>query len=347
MADKHIHGGSVTAADVARRAGVSQATVSRVFSSTCKIQINPESRQRVLDAAEELGYIPNAIAQIMKSGRSGIIGIVVSNYFNLFYYHILGILANCLADCGLRAMVYTSDPKEDINALLENLYQYQVDGVIITSSALSHHITSRWIKKGMPVALLNGYLPEVEISAVQSDQYGSGKIMAEYLMKVGHQRFAYISSDNSPHRNYIPRQRGFLETLEKNGCMDYRVIPAGYSYESGLEAGRSLLAEPLPPDAIFCSGDLNALGVIDAVREHAELRLGIDISVTGYDAPLLPALNAYSLTGMTQQIRRLCTDCVELLQRLIENPDLPSQVITRPMILTVRDSSRKIFEKKN
>ncbi len=341
MAERRDKRGIVTASDVARFAGVSQATVSRVFNKDCKIRINPESRQRVLDAAEELGYIPNAIAQIMKSGRSGIIGIVVSSYFNLFYYQILEILTNRLMDLGFRAMVFTSDPKEDINALMESLYQYQVDGVIVTSSALSHHVTSKWIKKGMPVTLLNGYMPEMEISAVQSDQYGSGKTMAEYLMEVGHQRFAYVSSENSLHKNYIPRQRGFMETLEKNGVRECKVIPGGYSYESGLEAGRALLSEPSPPDAIFCSGDLNALGVIDAVRERKGLRLGVDISVTGYDAPILPALNAYSLTGMTQQTHRLCMDCVDLLQRLIESPDLPPQVITRPMTLTIRGSSRK------
>lgn len=333
--------GAVTAGDVARLAGVSQATVSRVFNKNCKIQIHPDSRQRVLAAAEELGYIPNAIAQIMKSGRSGIVGIVVSSYFNLFYYQALEILTNRLMELGLRAMVFTSDPKEDINALMEGLYQYQVDGVIVTSSALSHNVTAKWIKKGMPVTLLNGYMPEMEISAVQSDQYGSGKTMAEYLLEAGHQRFAYVSSENSPHKNYIPRQHGFLETLEKKGVRVCKVIPAGYSYESGLEAGRLLLAEPFPPDAIFCSGDLNALGVIDAVREREGLRLGKDISVTGYDAPILPSLRAYSLTGMSQQTQRLCWDCVDLLRRLMDYPDLPPQVITRPMILTIRDSSRK------
>lgn len=341
MEEIRSRSGAVTAGDVARLAGVSQATVSRVFNKNCKIQINPDSRRRVLAAAEELGYIPNAIAQIMKSGRSGLVGIVVSSYFNLFYYQALQLLTNCLMEQGLRAMVFTSDPKEDINALMEGLYQYQVDGVIITSSALSHHMTARWIQKGMPVALLNGYMPELEISAAQSDQYGSGRAMAEYLLEVGHRRFAYVSSENSPHKNHIPRQHGFMETLEGRGVRDCRVIPAGYSYESGLEAGRLLLSEPFPPDAIFCSGDLNALGVIDAAREREGLRLGEDLSVTGYDAPILPSLRAYSLTAMSQQIQRLCLDCVELLRGLMENPDLPPRVITRPMILTVRDSSRK------
>ena len=342
--EKHGRGKPVTATDVARLAGVSQATVSRVFNKDCKIRIHPESRKRVLEAADQLGYIPNAIAQIMTSGRSGIVGVVVSSYFNLFYYKILQILTNQLSEKGLRAMVFTSDPKEDINELLRNLYQYQVDGVIVTSSAMSHHITSKWIQKGMPVALLNGYLPETGISAVQSAQVGSGRLMADYLLRVGHRRFADVSSDNSPHKNYIPRQQGFLDRLQDRGVRDFRVMPAGYSYQSGLEAGRKLLREETPPDAIFCSGDLNALGVVDAVRERGDLVLGRDISVTGYDAPILSELAAYSLTGLTQQTTQLCRDCVELLCRLIAEPDTPTQVITRPMYLTVRASSRPDVE---
>lgn len=335
---------AVTATDVARLAGVSQATVSRVFSKNCKIRINPDSRKRVLAAAEQLGYIPNAIAQIMTSGRSGIIGIVVSSYFNLFYYQILQTLTNLLIQQGLRTMVFTSDPKENLNELMQHLYQYQVDGVIVTSSALSHQLTAEWTHKGMPVVLLNGYLEGLPISAAQSDQFGSGRMMAEYLVRTGHHRFAYVSSENSPHKNYIPRQEGFLAGLRAHGAGGCRVVPAGYSYESGLEAGRLLLADAHPPDAIFCSGDLNALGVIDAVREKPSLKLGCDISVTGYDAPILPALHAYPLTGLTQQTEQLCADCVRLLQDLIRQPDLPPQVVTRAMTLTIRGSSRSDVE---
>lgn len=335
----------VTATDVAKLAGVSQATVSRVFQKDCQIRINPESRKKVLEAAEQLGYIPNAIAQIMTSGRSGIVGIVVSSYFNLFYYQVLQVLTNELAAKGLRTMLFTSDPEEDINQLLCHLYQYQVDGVIVTSSAMSHHITSAWTKKGLPVVLLNGYLPELKISAVQSDQVGSGQLMAEYFLRTGHQRFAYVSSVNSPHQNYIPRQKGYVDCLEAHGVRDIQIIPAGYSYESGLEAGRQLLRSDRVPDAIFCSGDLNALGVIDAIREQSALKLGEDISVTGYDAPIFPQLTAYPLTALTQQVDLLCRDCVELLSDLMQNPDAPTRLITRPMHLTIRGSSRPDIQK--
>jgi Transcriptional regulators len=340
MTEKRNSTKPATATDVARLAGVSQSTVSRVFTKDCKIKVHEDARRRVMQAAEQLGYVPNAIAQIMTSGRSGIIGILVSDYFNLFYYQVLQLLMNALKTRGLRAMVFTSDPKDDLNELMENMYQYQVDGVVITSSALSHKLPHRWIQKGMPVVLINGYLQGMNISAVQSDQFGSGVMMADYLVKTGHCRFAYVSSENSLHHNYIPRQQGFIKGLLEHGVTDCRVIPAGYSYESGLMAGRELVKGREIPDAIFCSGDLNALGVIDAIRENTDLKIGRDVSVTGYDAPVLRELTAYSLTALSQQMDRLCEDCLDLLMRLIDHSELPPQVITRPMQLTVRKSSR-------
>ena len=124
----------VTATDVANRAGVSQSTVSRVFNPDSRLLVRDKTRKKVLEAAEELGYVPNAIAQTMASGRSRIIGIVVPSNYNIFHYHILQILTNVFQMYDLRTMVFTSAPTDDINELLQNLYQYQVDGVIVTSA---------------------------------------------------------------------------------------------------------------------------------------------------------------------------------------------------------------------
>ena len=134
MAERGHRNSGVTATDVARRAGVSQSTVSRVLNPNGKVKVQEEARQRVLQAARELGYRPNAIAQTMISGRSKIVGVVVSDYFNVFYYQMLQLLTNRLMAAGLQAMVFSSPPRSDINELLQRFYRYQVDGVIVTSS---------------------------------------------------------------------------------------------------------------------------------------------------------------------------------------------------------------------
>lgn len=330
---------SVTATDVAVRAGVSQSTVSRVFNPRTGLPVREKTRDKVLQAAEELGYIPNAIAKTMASGRSRIIGVVVPNSYNIFHYHVLQMLTNAFQAYHLQTMVFTSAPTDDINDLLQNLYQYQVDGVIITSAVLGQRVTGTWTQKGMPVILFNSDLPEAEVSMVQSDHFGSGVLMADHLVEAGYRRFAYVSAAESPHLNLRSRQEGFLSGLAAHGIHDCQIIPAAYSYESGLEAGRRLLHQKHIPDAVFCGGDVNGFGVIDAIRTESDLRLGVDIGVAGYDAPIIEELRGYSMTAMVQPTAQLAEDAAELLLHMIREPDSPCRRIVRDMQLIVRAST--------
>ena len=288
----------VTATDVANRAGVSQSTVSRVFNPDSRLLVRDKTRKKVLEAAEELGYVPNAIAQTMASGRSRIIGIVVPSNYNIFHYHILQILTNVFQMYDLRTMVFTSAPTDNINDLLQNLYQYQVDGVIVTSAVLGQNVTGSWTRKGMPVILFNSDLPDAEVSMVQSNHFHSGEQMAEYLTAMGYQRFAYVT------------------------------------------AGTFLLSQKDVPDAIFCSGDINGFGVIDAIRQQTSLRLGFDIGVSGYDAPIIGDFQGYSMTALAQPTTQLARDAVEMLLQLIAEPETPKKKIIRPMKLIIRTSTQ-------
>lgn len=330
----------VTATDVANRAGVSQSTVSRVFNPDSRLLVRDKTRKKVLEAAEELGYVPNAIAQTMASGRSRIIGIVVPSNYNIFHYHILQILTNVFQMYDLRTMVFTSAPTDNINDLLQNLYQYQVDGVIVTSAVLGQNVTGSWTRKGMPVILFNSDLPDAEVSMVQSNHFHSGEQMAEYLTAMGYQRFAYVTAEKSPHLNLRSRQEGFLSGLIAHGIDKCQIIPAAYSYKSGWEAGTFLLSQKDVPDAIFCSGDINGFGVIDAIRQQTSLRLGFDIGVSGYDAPIIGDFQGYSMTALAQPTTQLARDAVEMLLQLIAEPETPKKKIIRPMKLIIRTSTQ-------
>lgn len=333
--------GRTTAKEVARRAGVSQSTVSRVFNQNWKGTVKPDARERILQAAEELGYTPNTIAHILTSKRSGIIGIIVSRHFDLFYYEVLGILCNLLSSRGFQTMMFTTDPKGHISELFTNMVRYQVDGVIITSSAVTHDLQQSKLKLGIPTVLYNGFLPGLHISAVHSDNYEACIKMADYLVQAGHQSFAYISTENSEYRNYLPRQEAFLYGLARNGIYQCQIEAADYSYESGAAAARELFTHEHSPDAIFCAGDQNALGVIDVAREKG-LRVGEDISITGFEAPGGVQLPAYSLTVLRQDIHQLAEDAVNILLEQIEKPDRAPVLITRPMELVLRGSSRRL-----
>ena len=195
-----------TSKEVAVLAGVSQSTVSRVFNSNWKGSVKKDARDRVLKAAAELNYSPSTIAQIMTSKRSGIIGIIISKSFDIFYYNVLGILTTMLNDRGYQTMVFTTDPKGKVGDLITNMVRYQVDGVIITSSAVTHDLQQTKLDFGIPIVLFNGYLPSLQLSAVCSDNFDGCSQMADYLVKVGHTRFAYISTSQSAYRNYADRK---------------------------------------------------------------------------------------------------------------------------------------------
>lgn len=324
---------SVTATDVARRAGVSQSTVSRVFNKNWTGPLREDSKQRVLQAAADLGYTPNAIAHILNSKRSNIIGVVVSMHFDNFYAEVLSILTNILDEFGLRTMVFSCAPTQNINELLNHIMQYQVDGVIVTSSALSHSIDEKWISSGVPVVLYNGYLPGMRISAVHSDNVGGCLLMADYLVALGHRKFAYFTTGAGLYTSYKPREETFLQGLRSHGIDDCIIWPADYYYPQALAAARKFFDENEVPDAIFCSGDLNALAVIDVARERG-LEVGKDVSIAGFYAPYVDMLS-YQLTSLKQNIEQLAQDAVQILVSNIENPLQPTQIITRPMELVI------------
>lgn len=323
-----------TAVDVAERAGVSQSTVSRVFNKNWKGSLSEKTRRRVLNAAEELGYTPNALAHILTSKRSHMVGVVVSKEHDLFYSDVLTILVNLLNDAGLRTIVFTCVPSQSINELLRDILQYQVDGVIITSAALSHNLTQEWVDADTPVVIYNGYLPGMKVNAVHSDNYGACIKTAEFLVGLGHKKFAYFTTGQSVYQNYMPRQDAFLFGLSQQGIYDCQIYSSGYRYDRSLNAAREYFAAGDVADAIFCSGDLNAIATIDAAREYG-YEPGKDLSIVGFYAPTSVEFGAYQLTCLKQDVLQLAKDAVMILKSKMEHPDSPMRIITRPMQLCV------------
>lgn len=329
----------VTSIEVAERAGVSQSTVSRVFSSNSP-NVSSKVRQRVLKAADELGYQPNAIARMMSTRQTRIVGIVMATITSPFYPYVLEKFLRELQAIDRQVLLFTAAENQSIDDILPLALQYQVDALIITSATLSSALAAVSMRRGTPVILFNRAVKDPNISAVCADNVAGGALVADLLLDTGHQRPAYIAGIQNTSTSQ-DREQGFAARLHARGCVDWARAQGAYTYESGYQAAESLLSADQPPDALFCANDIMALGAIDAIRARG-LHVGQDISVIGFDNIPMAAWNAYQLTTISQEVDLMIQRTIELMLEKIETPDSPSRVLRVPGQLVIRSSVRNL-----
>ena len=329
--------GKVTSAEVAVRAGVSQSAVSRVF--TPGASASAKTVAKVRKAAEELGYRPNVLARAMVSGRSRIIGLIVAYLENQFYPIALELLSNALQARGYHILIFTAPNSTDgIEGVMQDLMDYQVDGIIAASVSMSSDLSERAQALGIPVVLFNRSQNDVGVSNVTSANRLGGRKVAEFLLAGGHERIAHIAGwqGSSTGRD---RQAGFLEALEEAGQVPFALVDGMYKREVAKSCAVQLLSGQTRPDAIFVGNDHMAFAVIDAVRE-AGLTPGRDISIVGFDDVPLASWGAYDLTTLRQPVNRMVDSTVDLILGQIESGDAVPQEIEIEGKLILRGSAR-------
>jgi len=327
----------VTSLDVAQRAGVSRSAVSRVFSGA---SASKETINRVRKAAAELGYHPNSLARAMITGKSRIIGLIVTYLENQFYPIALERLSHALQAKGYHILVFmAADGPETIEKVVQELIDYQVDGIITFSVAMSSDLTQRCAVASIPVVMFNRAQDGSGHSSVTSTNIEGGRKVAEFLVTGGHSRIAHIAGwkGSSTGRD---RQRGFIEGLAALGKVPLAVIDGMYDLDTAAEATCTLMARADPPDAIFVGNDHMAFAVIDTLRHKLGLRVPEDVSVVGYDDVPLAAWPAYDLTTVRQPVNRMVEATVETILAKIEDSTRPAQKIEIEGPLIVRGSSR-------
>ena len=326
----------ITSLDVARRAGVSQSAVSRVFSGA---SASKSTTAKVRKAAEELRYRPNPLARAMITGKSRIIGLVVAYLDNQFYPIALERLSASLQAKGYHILVFlASNAEQDISKVMQELLDYRVDGIITASVAISNDLTAQCAAEGIPLVMFNRGQDGSGISSVTSANVVGGRRVAEFLLAGGHRRIAHIAgwSGSSTGRD---RQRGFLDGLAAGGAEAIDVIDGMYDRDVATDAAQRLVSRPLPPDAIFVGNDHMAFAVMDQVRRMG-LTIPGDVSVVGYDDVPLAAWGAYDLTTVRQPVNRMVEATVETLLAQIEDPARPAQKVEIDGPLIVRSSAR-------
>ena len=328
----------VTSLQVAKRAGVSQSAVSRVF--TPGASASAKTTHKVRMAADELGYRPNVIARSLITGKSRIIAVVLAYMDNYFYASALEKLSNALQLRGYHVLVFmASNTSSETDKIVEELLDYQVDGIIAASVGISNNLASHCQNAGVPIVLFNRAQGDGVHSAVTSDNFAGGRMVAQFLLAGEHQRIAYIGGWEGA-LTQRDREAGFRAGLAQAGRPLDAYALADFDRQKAEQAARDMFNQNMPPSAVFVATDHMAIAVMDVLRSELGLRIPQDVSVVGYDDAPPAAWAAYDLTTVRQRLNVMVNETVSLLTRKIENPTQKIQKITIDSPLIVRGSAR-------
>jgi DNA-binding LacI/PurR family transcriptional regulator len=331
----------VTAQDVAQLARVSQSAVSRTF--TPGASVSQDTRERVMIAAKTLGYRPNAMARSLITRRSRIVALVMGYLENQFYPLVIERLSQKLQKQGYHVLMFISDG-DATDGVLDEILQYQIDGVVMASAMLSPDLARQCADVGVPVVLFNR-VPDTSAfarhttSSVTSDNHRGGRLVAELLLARGHRRIAFLAGLEKSSTN-LERERGFVEALAEAGVAVHGRAVGHYSFERAKEATRLLFAtDGERPDAVFVANDHMAIAAMDVLRQELGLRVPQDVSVVGFDDVPQADWGAYRLTTVVQSVEDMVEATVVLLHEQMREDASPRNVVI-PCRIVERDSVR-------
>ena len=328
----------VTSLEVAKRAGVSQSAVSRVF--TPGASASNKTILKVREAAQELGYRPNVLARSLITGKSRIIGLVVAYLDNYFYPLALEKLSNYLQSEGYHVLIFmATNDTLSTDQVIDELLDYQVEGIITASVGLSSDLTARCEAAGVPVVLFNRSQDAANHSAVTSNNFSGGKSVAEFFLAAGHKRIGYIGGweGASTQRE---REAGFRSALAEAGEALAAHALGQFTVEGAKKAARQMFGESDHPDAVFVATDHMAFAVMDVLRGELNLHIPNDVSVVGYDDVPPASWAAYDLSTVRQRADLMVKETVTLMIEKIRNPASSPRHIKIDSPLIVRSSAK-------
>lgn len=312
-----------TIIDVAEAADVSRSTVSRVLNG--QPGVSPDTRERVLEAVNELNYRPNFAARALKRRKADTIGIVVPSLFRrpnpheARGYYFTEIIRGAYNQCVERQYAVTLLDKADTpNFYARLLEERRVDGLILIGAALDSELVHYFHDADVSFVVV-GAAPDERIASVSVDNYSSAQRIVQYLADSGHRRIAFI--DGPPERSASRDRRAGFETMMQQLDLpfpDRYDQPGDFSEAAGYDAMCRLLDVSPPPTAVFAANDRTALGAIRAVRE-AGLTLPGDVSIVGFDD--IPAAPYFQppLTTMRQPLYHIGSEAARLLVDIVED----------------------------
>lgn len=278
---------AVTIKDVAKHAGVSVCTVSRVLNNTYRNKVSAQTRKRVLEVSEELGYRPSIIARGLKGKTTNLVGYVVPNVASSFLANTLMGIQKTAEDYGYSILVYTTmgDIAKDIE-YLRILKEKRVDGILwLPLQQIIHDIYQEVAEETKLIQIYNS-LEGIDAPSFLVDHYKGGYLATKHLLEKGHTKIAHLSAPNTLDRHGLQRLSGYKQALEEKGIKpdDSIIVESGYSWQGGYKAAKSLFSKPYShtPTAIFAVTDMVAWGALRYIKEKG-MKIPEDVAIVGYD----------------------------------------------------------------
>ena len=307
----------VRSIDVARLAGVSRSAVSRAY--TPGAYVSPETRAKVLEASEALGYHPNVLARSLITRRSGIVGVVSTDLDNPFYAEILQEIALSLQEIGLASLLMFGDERSS-DAQISQLLSYQVDAIVVTNAVRSSELSARLSRVKLPVIAVNRYLPQDWVTSITCDNKSAAKAMADHLIAQGCKKIVFVAGKQDASSS-IDREAGFLRALAERGIAPIAMEFGDYTHDGGAKVARKVLSSGLRPDGVFCANDMMAFGFMDVARSQFNLRIPQDIRITGFDNSPLASWPTYELSSVDQNMDEMVRLAVEEVSNRISGKE--------------------------
>lgn len=331
----------VTIYDVAREAGVSMATVSRVVNGNPNVK--PTTRKKVMAAIERLGYRPNAVARGLASKKTTTVGVIIPDISSLFFSELARGIEDIATMYKYNIILCNSDQRlEKELQLINTLLEKQVDGLLFMGSDIKEDHIQALSTASVPIVLAATRDADSILPSVTIDYFQAAYDAARVLIDHGHKRIAMITSPLNDPLAGLLRFEGYKQALADAGMnLDEQLVaPGNYFYESGLRIMTEFLRLPERPTAVFAASDEMAIGAIHAVQD-AGMNVPNDIEVIGFDNIRLAEMVRPRLTTVVQPMYDIGAVGMRLLTKYMNNEHVEEHVVILPHRIEYRESTRE------
>ncbi len=331
---------AATMKDVAERAGVSTATVSRALMNPEKV--SAATRQKVEQAVIDVGYSPHALARNAKRSESRTILVIVPDICDPFFSEIIRGIETTAAQEGYLVLIGDcAHQNQQEKSFLNLMLTRQIDGMVLLGSQLPFDTGVEEQRNLPPMVMANEFAPELELPTVHIDNLTAAFEAVNHLYQLGHRRIACIAGpEQMPLSHY--RLQGYIQSLRRNGLtvVPEYIVRGDFTFEAGAAALKQLMALPQPPEALFCHSDIMALGALSQAKAQG-LRVPQDISLVGFDDIELARYSDPQLTTVAQPRFAIGREAMLLLLEQLQGKSVSNGSRLLDSELKIRASSAR------